>query len=173
MPLLDPMPEAQVAESLQPAFDRLRRKMQLVPKLWQTMAYAPAATQAALDLGAAIGRELDPKLRELAYVHCSRLNHCTYCLHYHLPAAERVGLTAEQTQAENLARFIEHSAYNEVEKLVLRFADEWTRLPKVSAEVIDGLKKHLSPAALVTLAATCALANWTNKFCESFAVELP
>lgn len=173
MPLLEPIAEAQIAEALRPSFEGMKRKLQVVPHIWQTMAHAPGITQQALGLNAAVNHDLDPKLRELAYVHCSRLNQCTYCLHYHLAAAQRVGLTAEQTQAENLARFIEHASYTDVEKLVLRFAEEWTRQPKVSAAVIEGLKQHLTPAALVTLAATCALANWTNKFNESFGVELP
>jgi alkylhydroperoxidase family enzyme len=39
--------------------------------------------------------------------------------------------------------------------------------------VVQKLAKSLSPAQLVTLAAACGLANWTNRFNESFAVELP
>jgi len=35
------------------------------------------------------------------------------------------------------------------------------------------LQKSLSPSQLVTLAATVALAGWTNKFNTTFGVELP
>jgi alkylhydroperoxidase family enzyme len=56
---------------------------------------------------------------------------------------------------------------------VLRFAEEWTRQAKASSEVTAKLVKSLTPAQLVTLAATVALANWTNRFNESFGVELP
>jgi alkylhydroperoxidase family enzyme len=38
---------------------------------------------------------------------------------------------------------------------------------------MQALAGTLSPAQLVTLAATVGLANWTNRFNESFAMELP
>jgi alkylhydroperoxidase family enzyme len=56
---------------------------------------------------------------------------------------------------------------------VLRFAEQWTRQGKVGGELIKQLSKNLSPTELVTLAATVGLANWTNRFNESFGVELP
>jgi alkylhydroperoxidase family enzyme len=39
--------------------------------------------------------------------------------------------------------------------------------------VVERLRKSLSPAQMVVLAATCGLANWTNRFNDTFAVELP
>jgi alkylhydroperoxidase family enzyme len=56
---------------------------------------------------------------------------------------------------------------------VLRFAEQWTRQGKVASDVIKQLSKTLSPPQLIVLAATVALANWTNRFNESFGVELP
>ena len=56
---------------------------------------------------------------------------------------------------------------------MLRFAEEWTRGHKASAEVVERLRKDLTPAQLVALAATVGLANWTNRFNETFAVALP
>jgi hypothetical protein len=38
---------------------------------------------------------------------------------------------------------------------------------------VQQLSKSLSPAQLVVLAAAVGLANWTNRFNETFAVELP
>ena len=52
-------------------------------------------------------------------------------------------------------------------------ADEWTRQGKASAEVVQALSKHLKPSQMVVLAATVGLANWTNRFNETFAVALP
>jgi alkylhydroperoxidase family enzyme len=43
----------------------------------------------------------------------------------------------------------------------------------VAADVLDELKRSLSPAQLVTLAATVGLANWTNRFNETLGVQLP
>ncbi len=76
-------------------------------------------------------------------------------------------------QIEDLARYEQSNAYGDLEKSVLRFAEQWTRQGKVTGSLVEQLAKSLSPAALVVLAATVALANWTNRFNESFQVELP
>ena len=56
---------------------------------------------------------------------------------------------------------------------MLRFAEEWTHDGKASPEVVERLKKELKPSELVVLAATVGLANWTNRFNETFGVILP
>ena len=80
-------------------------------------------------------------------------------------------MSNEQLQA--LENYQQSGAFNEQEKLVLRFAEEWTKQSKASRELVEQLNKSLSPAQVVTLAATVGVANWTNKFNETFAVELP
>jgi alkylhydroperoxidase family enzyme len=76
-------------------------------------------------------------------------------------------------QIQDLDRYEQSSAYSEQEKLVLKFAEQWTRSNKASPEIVQELVKTLSPAQMVILAATVALANWTNRFNETFGVELP
>jgi alkylhydroperoxidase family enzyme len=78
-----------------------------------------------------------------------------------------------EAQIKDLERFEQSNAFSEQEKLVLRFADQWTRQGRASAEVVRELAKSLSPTQLVILAATVGEANWTNRFNETFAVELP
>lgn len=56
---------------------------------------------------------------------------------------------------------------------MLRFAEQWTRNGRVTGDLISQLSKTLSPSQLIILAATVGLANWTNRFNESFGVELP
>jgi alkylhydroperoxidase family enzyme len=43
----------------------------------------------------------------------------------------------------------------------------------VGDDLIKQLSKTLTPQQLMVLAATVGLANWTNRFNETFAVELP
>ena len=74
---------------------------------------------------------------------------------------------------ENLDNYEKSDAYSEQEKLALKFAEEWTKEGKASEKVVQALLKTLSPSQLVILAATVALANWTNRFNETFGVELP
>jgi alkylhydroperoxidase family enzyme len=92
-------------------------------------------------------------------------------MHYHKGLGQKAGLS--DAQIRDLDRFEQSSAYGDLEKLVLRFADEWTRQGKASAEVVQKLTKTLSPAQMVVLAGSVGLANWTNRFNETFAVELP
>jgi len=56
---------------------------------------------------------------------------------------------------------------------VLKFAEQWTRQGKVAGDLVRQLSQSLSPPQLIVLAAAVGLANWTNRFNESFAVELP
>ena len=76
-------------------------------------------------------------------------------------------------QLNDLANYQQSKAYSDLEKTVLRFAEEWTRQSKASAEVMQKLSRALSPTQLVVLAATVGMANWTNKFNESFGIQLP
>ncbi len=76
-------------------------------------------------------------------------------------------------QIQDLERYEQSGAYSEQEKAVLKFAEQWTRQSKVSADLMQKLAKSLTPTQLIVLAASVGLANWTNRFNESFAVELP
>ena len=77
------------------------------------------------------------------------------------------------TQIQDLANFEASSAYSDLEKDVLRFAEEWTKQGRAGAQVVQRLTRTLSPAQMVVVAAAVGLANWTNRFNETFAVELP
>ena len=59
------------------------------------------------------------------------------------------------------------------EKAVLRFAEQLTQGPRVDADTVNELKAFLNDAQLVVLAAAVGQANFTNRFNEAFAVELP
>ena len=76
-------------------------------------------------------------------------------------------------QIQDLDKFEQSGAYSDQEKDVLRFAEQWTRQGKASAELVKKLAGSLTSSQLVLLAATVGLASWTNKFNETFAVELP
>ena len=76
-------------------------------------------------------------------------------------------------QIQDLEQYEQSTAYGDLERAVLRFAEQWTWQGKVAGDVLEQLKQSLSPAQLVTLAATVGLANWTNRFNESFGVQLP
>jgi alkylhydroperoxidase family enzyme len=83
----------------------------------------------------------------------------------------KAGLSREQIQA--LDNYEQSGDFSDLEKQVLRFAEQWTRQSKAGDEVVAALSQSLSSSQLVVLAATVAVANWTNRFNETFGVQLP
>jgi hypothetical protein len=78
-----------------------------------------------------------------------------------------------QAQIEELNQFEQSGAYSELEKDVLRFAEQWTRQGRVTDEVVGRLAKALTPTQLVALAATVGVAILTSRFAVTFGVSLP
>lgn len=169
-PLVTPLSKDQAGPEARELFGQLESALKMVPNIFATMGHAPEVLRHTLGLNEAIKHELPPKLRELAYLAASRINHCGYCEHYHQGFARKAGVSDDQIK--NVLS-LEGVGSTEPERLAVRFAQEWTRDGRASAEVVEALKKHLTPPQLVTLAATVGLANWTNRFNETFAVQLP
>jgi uncharacterized peroxidase-related enzyme len=168
---LSPLSNEQASPQARTLFGGIESAFTMVPNIFRIMGYAPKVLEHTLGLNQAIQSDLDPKLRELAYVTASRINHCGYCEHYHTMFARKAGVS--DGQIKQLGFTIDEAAFTEVERLVIRFADEWTRQGKASAAVVQALTKHLTPAQMIVLAATVGLANWTNRFNETFDVQLP
>jgi AhpD family alkylhydroperoxidase len=113
---------------------------------------------------------LDLKVRYLAYVRASQLNRCRYCIAHNGAAARRAGVSKEQLDA--LADFPTSPLFSELERLALRYAEEMTAQVQVDAALVDRLRAHLDPEALVQLTLTIAAANFTNRFNEALGTEL-
>lgn len=171
MARIPPLKDDQVNAKTHAVFDKLQAAFKTVPNIFRTLAHVPEVLQATLSLNQAIQGDLDPKLRELAYLKASQVNNCKYCLHYHTGAARKVGVS--DVQVQTLEDYEQSIAYSDLEKLVIRFAEQWSQQGKVDTDVVAALSKQLSPSQLVILAATCGLANWTNRFNETFGVALP
>ena len=169
MPHLAPLSDEQASPAAQKLFGAINAAFKMVPNIFRTMGHAPAVLEHTLGLNTAIQHDLPGNLRELAYMTCSRANKCGYCEHYHTVLGKKAGLN--DTQIKNAG--LSPEGYTDLERLVIRFADEWTRQGKASAAVVQELNKHLSPAQMIVLAATCGLANWTNRFNETFDMQLP
>jgi AhpD family alkylhydroperoxidase len=170
MPLLPPLATDAAGESRE-SLEALQRRLGQVPNMYRTFAHAPKVLDAAVTMAKAIRSDLDPKLRELAYLKVTQMTDCHVCRHYHEPAGRQAGLTDEQVR--ELGRFEESAAYDELEKDVLRFTEQWSLVGRVKEDVLARLKAALSPAHLVLLAATVSQANFTTRFNNVFGVELP
>ena len=84
---------------------------------------------------------------------------------------QKAGLSV--AQIEELRQFEQSDLFSDVEKDVLRFAEQWTNVGKVKKDVMIRLKGIMSPSHLVLLAATVGQANMTSRFNQTFDVELP
>ena len=168
LPYLD---RAQIAPELQSVFDTLQKASGRVLNFYRLMAHharsvAPfLAWYPQLREGA-----LDLKLRYLAYVLASQLNRCRYCVTHNGAAARRVGVSREQLDA--LAEWHTSPLFSELERLVLGYAEEMTLRVQVSPTLVETLRKHLDPEALVQLTLSVAAANFTNRFNEALGTEL-
>lgn len=78
MPHLTPLASAQAPEAAKAIFQTIQAKLGMVPNIFRTMGHAPAVLQGTLSLNEAIQHDLDPKLRELAYLKTSQINGCHY-----------------------------------------------------------------------------------------------
>jgi uncharacterized peroxidase-related enzyme len=115
--------------------------------------------------------DLDPKLRELAYLMVSKTNGCEYCVQVHTILGRKEGLT--EAQLSELSLYKDSAAYDTVQKLVLRYAEELTRTAHTDAAVMEGLKQFLTEKEVVELAMTVSIANMANRFTESLDITPP
>ena len=77
--------------------DGVQAKLGMTPNLMKTLAAAPAALEAYLSFGAALGTGvLDAKFREQISIAVAQANSCEYCLSAHATIGKMVGLTPEE-----------------------------------------------------------------------------
>jgi alkylhydroperoxidase family enzyme len=74
---------------------------------------------------------------------------------------------------EDLSRFETSDAYNELQKDVLRYAEQVTRAIRADDTLVARLRQRLSDQELVELTMTIGLANLTNRIAEALKLELP
>jgi uncharacterized peroxidase-related enzyme len=87
--------------------DGVQAKLEMTPNLMRTLASGPAALEAYLNFGAALGAgHLDAKFREQIALAVAQANSCAYCLSAHSAIGKMVGLKPDEIAASREA----HSA---------------------------------------------------------------
>ena len=118
-----------------------------MPNVFRAMAHNPEMLEAFLALNATLPKtKLDGKLRELAYIKTSELNGCDYCLHHHRGLGKKAGLN--DRQVAETAQCETSDAYDDLERDVMRFAEEVTRHINVSDGFLAGSRKSWATARL-------------------------
>jgi uncharacterized peroxidase-related enzyme len=84
--------------------DAVQAKLGMTPNLMKTLAAGPAALEAYLSFGAALGTgRLDAKFREQIALAVAQANSCEYCLSAHTAIGKMTGLNAEEIAASREA----------------------------------------------------------------------
>jgi len=168
VPYLD---RAQVEPEIQSVYDTLQKASGRVLNIYRLMAHHARSLPPFLAWYPRL-REgpLGLKLRYLAYVRASQLNRCRYCVTHNGAAGRRVGVSKEQLDA--LADYRTSPLFSDLERLVIGYAEEMTTRVQVETALVETLRQHLTPEALVQLTLTIAAANFTNRFNEALGTEL-
>jgi len=172
MALVSLVSNQNAAEKIKPVFEGMEKKLGVVPNVFRAMAHNPEMLEAFLALNATLPRtELNGRLRELAYIKTSELNGCDYCLHHHRALGKKAGLN--DRQVADTAQSETSDAYDDLERDVMRYAEEVTRHINVGDALVGRLKQQLDDREFVELAMTVGIANFTNRVTETLRMELP
>ena len=71
-----------------------------------------------------------------------------------------------------LPQYATSPLFDELERLVIRYAEQMTTKVQVEPSLVEALKKQLTPPQLVQLTLSIAAANFTNRFNEALGSEL-
>jgi uncharacterized peroxidase-related enzyme len=172
MALVSYVTNQNAADKIKPVFEGMEKKLGAVPNVFRAMAHNPEMLEAFLALNATLPRtELNGRLRELAYIKTSELNDCDYCLHHHRALGKKAGLN--DRQVNETAQSETSDAYDDLEREVMRYAEEVTRHINVDDALVGRIKQHLDDREFVELAMTVGIANFTNRVTETLRMELP
>ena len=78
MPFLDPLTDDLASDATKNLFHKLHIPLGIVPNMYRTLGLAPQVLPSVMSMGQAIRADLDPKVRELAYLKVVQLLDCHY-----------------------------------------------------------------------------------------------
>lgn len=142
------------------------------PSLYRLLGHAPAMLEAWTGLAWPLRtRAKTPRaLRELMILRGAQIMGADYEWTHHAPMALAAGATQEQIDA--LANWRTSDSYTEIERTVLRLADEITQGPGASAEAIAHARRHFSEAEIVELVLTSSFYACVGRVLHSLDVPL-
>lgn len=171
MPHVQPLDLTSAPREATEILTAIKEKHEQILNIFGTMAHQPDVLKGVATINDGVQKDLPATLRELAYFKASQINACEYCSHYHSKGALKAGVTSEQLSAVD--DYANSDLFSDAEKAVLKYTEELTKTSDVEDATVAAVKNHISDKELVTLAATVALANFTNRFNHGTGVELP
>lgn len=158
-------------ENIQGVYDQLKQKFGVVPNVLKGMANSPELFMGFMPfLGAALGpSQVDNATKELAIITTSKLNGCSYCTAHHTAAGRRAGLSDEKI---NAAPDETSDAFNDREKVVVRYSRELAENVAASQETLEELKKHFNEGQIAELNLVNGVFHVLTRFADTFKIEL-
>ncbi len=171
-PRISRLSRSEVVAETGAIYDRYMQQRGNVPNMFRTVAHRPeifetmiAHFEAILHTGT-----LPLKLKELAIVRTSQLNHCDYCLASHSRICKKLGWNEDQLV--QLADYAERDDFTPAEKVALRLAEWMTRNEApLTDEQWHEVREVYSEGEMVELMAAIGLFNYFNRFNNMLAME--
>lgn len=115
-------------------------------------------------------RSLPMRLKELAMLRAAQLMGCEWCLDFGSRLAADAGVPEEDLR--ELAVWRTSSRFDDVDRLVLSYAEAMTRTPvSVPEELVAALREHFDSRQLVELTMSVALENLYSRFNWALGIE--
>ena len=139
--------------------------------LYRALLNSPKIAEAWLQLFTVIRQQCDlPALyRELAILSVALTNRADYEYRSHVPFALKAGL--KQAQLDALPQWRTTSAFDEVQRAVLEYAEAMTKDVRVPDDVFQPVARHFAPRQLLELTVTIAGYNMVSRVLEALRID--
>lgn len=159
-------------DEVKPIYDDLEKQVGSVLNPIKMIAHSPQLLNDwwKMMMTLILDLELSNRIREVALLRIFKLTGCEYCFNEHNRIARDVGVSARQIAEIN--DYETSDAFDEQERLVLRYTDGITKDNTVDDALFEALREHFTDRQLVEL--TFCIGNWIgiSKFIVSMGLEL-
>lgn len=172
MPRISRLTRKEVDAATGAIYDRYMQQRGNVPNMFRTVAHRPEIFQTMIAHFEAILHTgtLPLRLKELAIVRTSQLNHCEYCLASHTRIAKKLGWSEDQLA--HLEQFTQYDGFSPAEKAALHLAERMTRNEgPLTDEEWAALRQFYSEGEVVELLGAIGLFNYFNRFNNMLDME--
>jgi len=160
-----PLSAAEAGPVARAAYAYSRREFGRVPEPLAVTAHHTGllAGLCAFEMATVRARRVPSHLKMLAEMKAAVMAGCEWCIDFGAFLVDRDGLPPEQMR--ELSRHRESAAFDELERLVLDYAEGMTSTPvAVSDELVEELRRHFDDAQMVELTSVIALENYRARF---------
>ena len=177
MPHVHPVKVEAATGPVKELYEEMQAVRGTVPNLFQLLGYSPKMLGPAIALANFAGSgdsRVPAHLKQLAYLAASRLNGCHYCLERHAVAGAKAGLKPAQVESilSGSGELAASPAFNEREKLIIRYSEELTRGISATPQTVAALQETMDEEEFLEITFVVATANMFNRLADGLAVEL-